>query len=72
MLWAAGFSFFVYAAHEPPLMIAKRVLMRWAGGRSTGDAGVLFVYFAAPVVTIAVCLLAGWRCAAGRAPPTPS
>ncbi|MEE4275491.1 MAG: acyltransferase [Thermoleophilia bacterium] len=60
MMWAAGFSFFVYAAHEPPLMIAKRVLMRWAGGAAAGEAAVLLVYFAAPVLAIAACLLAGW------------
>lgn len=60
VLWAAGFSFFVYAAHEPTLMIVKRVLMRWAAGPSAGDASVLFVYFTAPVVTIAVCLGAAW------------
>jgi hypothetical protein len=60
VMWAAGFSFFVYAAHEPPLMIAKRVLMRWAGGPAAGDAEVLSVYFAAPLLTIAACLAAGW------------
>ncbi|HSL95501.1 MAG TPA: acyltransferase [Thermoleophilia bacterium] len=60
VMWAAGFSFFVYAAHEPPLMIAKRVLLRWAGGPAAGDAGVVFVYFAAPLLTIAACLVAGW------------
>ncbi len=60
VLWAAGFSFFVYAAHEPTLMIVKRVLMRWAAGPSAGDASVLFVYFTAPIVTIAVCLGAAW------------
>ncbi|RPI31550.1 MAG: acyltransferase [Actinomycetota bacterium] len=60
VMWAAGFSFFVYAAHEPPLMIAKRVLMRWAGGPAAGDAAVVLVYFAAPLVTIAACLVAGW------------
>ena len=41
-------------------MIAKRVLMRWAGGPAAGDAAVLLVYFAAPLVTIAACLVAGW------------
>jgi hypothetical protein len=60
VLWAAGFSFFLYAAHEPPLMIAKRLLTHWVGGPSSGDAGLLFVYFAAPVVTILLCLAAGW------------
>jgi hypothetical protein len=60
VLWATGLSFFLFAAHEPPLMIAKRLLMRWFGGPSPGDADVLIVFFAAPVVTIAVCLAAGW------------
>ncbi len=60
VVWAAGFSFFLYAAHEPPLMIAKRLLTRWTGGPPTGDARLLIVYFVAPVVTIAVCLGAGW------------
>ncbi|MBN2203833.1 MAG: acyltransferase [Thermoleophilia bacterium] len=60
VMWTAGFSFFVYAAHEPPLMIVKRVLMRWAGGPAAGDAEVLFVYFAAPILAIAACLAAGW------------
>jgi peptidoglycan/LPS O-acetylase OafA/YrhL len=60
MLWAAGFSFFVFAAHEPPLMIAKRLLLSAAGGRGAGDGMLLAVYFAAPVSTLALCLAAAW------------
>jgi hypothetical protein len=60
MVWAAGFAFFVFAAHEPLLMIAKRLLLRASGGPPAGDGSLLFVYVAAPVLTIALCLAVGW------------
>ncbi len=60
MVWAAGFAFFVFAAHEPPLMIAKRLLLRASGGPAASDGALLFVYVAAPVLTIALCLAGGW------------
>ena len=60
MVWAAGFAFFVFAAHEPLLMIAKRLLLRASGGPTAGDGALLFVYVAAPVLTLALCLAGGW------------
>ncbi len=56
----AAFTFFVFAAHEPPLMIFKRLLLHAGGGPAASDAVVLAAYFVAPVATIALCLCAGW------------
>lgn len=61
--WAVGsstFAFFVFAAHEPPLMTLKRLLLRAAGGPGASDAAVLATYVAAPVLAVALCLAAGW------------
>lgn len=60
--WAAAgaaFAFFVFAAHEPPLMTLERLFLRAVGGPGASDAAVLAVYVAAPVLAIALCLAAG-------------
>ena len=60
--WAtagAAFAFFVFAAHEPPLMTIERLFLRAAGGPEASDVAVLAVYIAAPVLAIALCLAAG-------------
>ncbi len=61
--WAvasSAFSFFVFAAHEPPLMTLKRLLLRAGGGPEASDAAVLATYVAAPALAVALCLVAGW------------
>lgn len=50
-------SFFLYVAHEPILTITKKLLSSVIGKGST--ASTMFVYFAAPILTIVGCLLLG-------------
>ncbi len=57
---SATLSFFVFAAQEPLLMIFKRLILHTGGGGRVSDAVILATYFAAPLLTIAVSLAAGW------------
>ncbi|WP_187260862.1 acyltransferase family protein [Pontibacter beigongshangensis] len=56
MLWFASFSFFIYAFHEPVLTIFKKGLFFLLG---TTDPVTLLVYLTAPLVVIALSVLAG-------------
>lgn len=56
----AAFTFFVFAAHEPTLMVVKRLALHAGGGTDASEAVILGAYFIAPVVAIALCLSAGW------------
>lgn len=48
------YSFFVFAAHEPLLTIINKSMLNLTGNNS---AGLLAVYFIAPVITITGCLI---------------
>ncbi|MCH8314014.1 MAG: hypothetical protein IID17_13630, partial [Nitrospinae bacterium] len=47
-------SFFVFAAHQPFLMVLKKIIYKILSPNN--DLLVLFLYFAIPVVVIVVCL----------------
>ena len=65
VLWLTGFSFFLFVAQEPVLMIVKRGLLRVLG---SSDAAVLAAYFLTMAITVAVCLAAGWALRAVASP----
>lgn len=51
----AGYSFFVYVAHEPLLTVIKKILL-YMGHSSIW---ILLIYFIAPIITISICLTIG-------------
>lgn len=51
----AGYSFFIYVAHEPLLTVVKKILL-YMGHSSIW---ILLVYFIAPVITISICIIIG-------------
>ncbi len=57
LLQWCGFTFFIYAAHEPILTIFKKVLLIVFGKTSSGHA---IVYFAAPVMAILAAVFIGF------------
>lgn len=56
LLWLAGASFFVFAAHEPLLMLARKSAYKMVNPES--PLAVLGLYFAIPLVLIGILLLA--------------
>ncbi|MFT3738845.1 MAG: acyltransferase family protein [Breznakibacter sp.] len=50
-------TFFIYLSHEPLLTITKKLLL---SDFSPLQGRLLIVYFMAPVLSIAVCLMSGW------------
>ena len=56
LLSAAAFTFFTYALHEPILTVFKKAFF-FITGKSA--AGYLMVYFAAPLMAIIFCMVAG-------------
>ena len=51
----AGYSFFIYVAHEPLLTVIKKLLLL-IGHYSNW---ILLTYFIAPIVTISICITVG-------------
>lgn len=51
----AGYSFFIYVAHEPLLTVIKKLLL------CIGNSSILIlmIYFMAPLVTISICIVVG-------------
>ncbi len=52
-----SFSLFIYTSHEPILTIVKKGMLASLGKY---DGGVLISYFAAPNITITLCVLVGF------------
>lgn len=57
LLWLCGFTFFIYAAHEPMLTIFKKILFVIFG---TQQNAALVVYFLAPTLTLCGTVVLGW------------
>ena len=53
----SGFSFFLYAFHEPLLMMIKKACFVFTG---KGEPASLLVYFLAPVIIIVTGIFTGW------------
>ena len=51
----AGYSFFIYVAHEPLLTVIKKLLLCIGGS----PIMILIIYFMAPLITICVCVVIG-------------
>ena len=60
------FSFFIFVAQEPLLMMIKRLALHVLG---SSDAAMLFIYFAAPLLTLVIVIAAA--AALRRYLPTP-
>jgi len=51
-----AFAFFLYVSHEPILTIIKKLLIKAVGN---GSINQLVIYFAAPLITIGLCITVG-------------
>jgi surface polysaccharide O-acyltransferase-like enzyme len=57
LIHLSGYTFFVYASHEPALTILKKLLFGFLGKTEMDH---LIVYFVAPTAVIFLSLVAGW------------
>ena len=55
LLWTSGCSFFVFAVHNPSLVVLRKVSYRFLKPES--DMAVLALYFSVPIITIAVAIV---------------